>query len=52
MKSKENPNDILKKYKQYLELEKSLSSHTVNAYLTDLSKLIIFLEEENIHFLD
>lgn len=33
------------KYKQYLKLEKSLSTNTVEAYLTDLEKLIIFLEE-------
>ena len=52
MKSEVKSNDILKRYKQYLKLEKSLSTHTVNAYLTDLSKLIQFLDEENIHFLD
>ena len=40
MKSEVKSNDILKRYKQYLKLEKSLSTHTVNAYLTDLSKLI------------
>lgn len=48
MRSKEIPSDILKKYKQYLRLEKSLSTNTVNAYMTDLSKLIQFLEENNI----
>ena len=52
MKSEVKSNDILKRYKQYLKLEKSLSTHTVNAYLTDLSKLIQFLDDENIHFLD
>lgn len=48
MRSKEIPSDILKKYKQYLRLEKSLSTNTVNAYMTDLSKLIQFLKENNI----
>lgn len=52
MKSEVKSNDILKRYKQYLKLEKSLSTHTVNAYLTDLSKLIQFLDDENLHFLD
>ena len=49
MKSKENPDDILNKYKLYLKLEKSLSANTVNAYLADVSKLFHFLKEENIH---
>ena len=39
MKSKENPDDILRNYKVYLKLEKSLSDNTVNAYLADISKL-------------
>lgn len=52
MKSKENPDDILNKYKLYLKLEKSLSANTVNAYLADVSKLFHFLKEENIHPLD
>lgn len=49
MKSKENPDDILNKYKLYLKLEKSLSANTVNAYLADVSKLLQFLANENIH---
>lgn len=52
MKSKEKQEDILKKYKHYLRLEKSLSPHTVQAYLTDLDKLVRFLGEENIPLLD
>lgn len=52
MKSKENPDDILNKYKLYLKLEKSLSANTVNAYLADVSKLFYFLKEENIHPFD
>ena len=49
MKSKENPDKILKKYKQYLQLEKSLSPNTVHAYLADVNKLFQFLAEENTH---
>ena len=52
MKSKENPDDILNKYKLYLKLEKSLSANTVNAYLADVSKLFHFLKEKNIHPFD
>ena len=48
MKSKENPDDILRKYKVYLKLEKSLSDNTVNAYLADIHKLYQFLAEEQI----
>ena len=42
MKSNENTDDILKRYKQYLRLEKSLSTHTVDAYFRDLEKLLFF----------
>lgn len=52
MKSKENPDDILKKYKLYLKLEKSLSANTLKAYLADVSKLLQFLKGENIHPFD
>ena len=52
MKSKENPNDILSKYKVYLRLEKSLSDNTVSAYLADISKLFQFLKDEQIHPFD
>ncbi|MGL4851847.1 MAG: site-specific tyrosine recombinase XerD [Phocaeicola sp.] len=52
MKNKGNSTKIFVKYKQYLKLEKSLSSNTVEAYLTDLDKLLVYLEGEHIHFLD
>lgn len=52
MKSKDNPDNILRKYKQYLKLEKSLSGNTVQAYVADVIKLFQFLKEENIHPLD
>lgn len=42
---------IVRKYKQYLKLEKSLSPNTQDAYLTDLDKLLRFLEAEHIDLL-
>ena len=52
MKSEENITDILNNYKAYLKLEKSLSLHTFDAYMRDLSKLSEFLKEENISLLE
>lgn len=52
MKSKENPDNILKNYKLYLKLEKSLSANTIQAYLADVIKLIQYLKAENIHPFD
>ena len=52
MKRTEKTDKILVKYKQYLKLEKSLSDNTVDAYLTDLDKLLAYLTLENIHLLD
>lgn len=39
---------IIRKYQQYLKLEKSLSKNTLDAYMTDLDKLLNFLQSENI----
>ncbi len=52
MKTAEESKEILRKYKQYLKLEKSLSANTIDAYLTDLDKLLHFLSQESIHILD
>ena len=52
MKRTEKTDKILVKYKQYLKLEKSLSDNTVDAYLTDLDKLLAYLTLENINSLD
>jgi len=52
MKRTEKTDKILVKYRQYLKLEKSLSDNTVDAYLTDLDKLLAYLTLENIHILD
>lgn len=43
---------IIRKYQQYLQLEKALSPNTLDAYLTDLEKLLHFLEGEEIDILD
>lgn len=46
-----NEKAIIKKYQQYLKLEKSLSPNTLMAYNTDLEKLMGFLSSENINLL-
>ena len=43
---------IIRKYQQYLKLEKSLSKNTLDAYMTDLDKLLNFLQSENIEISD
>ena len=40
--------NIEKKYKNYLLLEKSLSANSIEAYMTDLAKLSDFLENEDL----
>ena len=52
MKSDIKSDKILARYKQYLRLEKSLSTNTVEAYLTDLDKLFSFLDDKGIHKLE
>ena len=52
MKFREHPNQLLNKYKQYLRLEKALSANTEEAYLSDLNKLLSFLETEGLSPLD
>jgi len=39
---------IIKKYRNYLLLERSLSANSIEAYMTDLGKLAGFLENEDI----
>lgn len=48
----DSPELIIKKYQQYLKLEKSLSKNTLEAYMTDLDKLLNFLNIERIEILD
>ncbi len=40
--------NIIKRYKNYLLLEKSLSPNSIDAYMTDLAKLSGFLDNENL----
>ena len=50
--NKEKRATIIRKYQQYLRLEKALSPNTLDAYMTDLQKLLHFLEGENIEIPD
>ncbi len=43
---------LISNYQQYLLLEKSLSKNTLDAYLTDLDKLLSYLSLEGINILD
>lgn len=49
--NKEKQALIIRKYNQFLKLEKSLSPNTIDAYQTDLGKLLCFLEAEKIDIL-
>lgn len=49
---KEERELIIRKYQQYLKLEKSLSANTLDAYLADLSKLTSFLLLEGVDLLE
>lgn len=44
--------DIVSKYQIYLRLEKSLSPNSVDAYLTDLDKLLRFMGSEDLTYKD
>lgn len=50
MKTREKSEKIIIKYRQYLKLEKGLSENTVQAYLTDLDKLMAYLMLEEIDY--
>lgn len=42
--------DMINRYNTYLRLEKALSANSIDAYLTDLDKLIRFVESEGLKF--
>lgn len=44
------PPSILRRYNQYLRLERGFSDHTLDAYQKDLQKLLGFFEAEGIDF--
>ena len=48
MKQKTTSLDILKSYKLYLSLEKSLSDNSVAAYMRDINRLFAYLKDANI----
>lgn len=43
---------ITRMYQQYLRLEKGFSANTLDAYMRDLDKLLVFLQTENIGILE
>lgn len=51
-KSENKDNDalIIRRYVQYLKLEKALAANTQESYMQDLEKLLNFLKAENIDF--
>ncbi len=51
-KNKEREALIIRKYQQYLKLEKALSPNTLDAYLTDLGKFLSFARAEKINILE
>ena len=50
--NKQSRVDIIKKYNQYLKLEKGLSLNTLEAYNADITKLLAYLEGESIELLN
>lgn len=52
MSKKDKNDELIRKYKQYLQLERSFSPNTLDAYLADLNKLLAFLILENIDIAD
>ena len=49
MENKERQALAIRKYRQYLKLERGLSPNTEDAYLTDLAKLLHFVEGEGMN---
>lgn len=43
---------VLRRYYQYLKLEKSFSPNTIDAYQRDLDKFLIFLKDEGVDYCD
>lgn len=46
--TKQQGKNIISKYHTYLRLEKSLSANSIDAYLTDLDKLVRFMQSDNL----
>lgn len=45
-----NHSEVINKYKRYLLLERGLSANTIDAYMTDLLKLVEFTENKDVDF--
>lgn len=43
-----NLKNVTDKYRRYLLFEKGLSKNTIEAYIRDLNKLLLFIEEEKL----
>lgn len=43
---------IIESYRRHLLLEKGLSSHTIEAYMSDLQKLTSFVDEHDLSFIN
>ncbi len=43
---------LVRRYHQYLKLEKASSGNTVDAYMRDLDKFLIFIKDEGVDLLD
>lgn len=50
--NKDQTEQITHQYLKYLKLEKSFSKNTLDAYTSDLDKLLSFLQSEDIYILD
>ena len=44
----QNEQDLIRKYHTFLRLEKGLSFNSIEAYLSDLDKLLVFVRDEQL----
>ena len=49
---KNSQKNIVRAYQRYLKLQRGYSSNTLDAYVRDLEKLLVYLEQEGKHVLD
>lgn len=52
LETQEKQEPLIRQYQQYLRLEKGLSDNTYDAYMSDLQKLLRFLEAEHLSIYD
>ena len=46
--SKKTTENIIKRYKRYLKLERNFSSNTIDAYMYDVEKLLIYCDDKGL----